>query len=55
MQARLFDVLCHMTLNYIITKWIKDWYEVREAPDMHNSAHYRSREVDRRLSTYLVM
>lgn len=44
-----------MTLDYIVAKWIKDWYAVREAPDMHNFVFYRSREVDRRLSTYLVM
>lgn len=43
-----------MTQRLTITKWIKDWFEVRESAGMSNFGYYTADESDRRLSLYLV-
>ena len=43
-----------MTQRLTITKWSKDWYEVREYVGMRNFGCCMEDESDR-LSTYLVM
>lgn len=42
-----------MNRRLVITKWAKDWFEVREAASMSNFGYYMV--TDRRLSLYLVM
>lgn len=44
-----------MNRRLVITKWAKDWFEVREAASMSNFGYYMVGETDRRLSLYLVL